>query len=796
MSVTPPESRNFQLSMRAIKQLAVAIVYFVLAQIVLTLSADNGVVTMVYPPSGLALAILLIGGKQYFWGIFLAAFSSNAMLNIPLLTALVIGTGNASSALCGAYLLTCYANINLKLCTLGDYLRLIFFGGAVSCSVAALTGSTSLLVFGVIDSAHYSENIQHWWMGDTLGIILITPLILVLWHRRNSPIKLSALLESLLLIALTFLIGQIIFLDWFQEQIGYVINQGYGMFLTITWIAIRLGTRGMVIVLIMVATQSFIGAVKGVGFFANDIVKTNLANYWFYTVTLSTVGMALATYVTQRNQTEKELQQYRLSLEHLVEERTAELNKAKEKAESANVAKSTFIATMSHELRTPLNAILGFSELMSEDEDITATQKKTLGIINRSGTHLLSMINAILDISKIEAGRLELTIQACDLLKLLQDISNMISVRTAEKHLSFRLEIVPDIKRYVEIDSGKLQQILINLLGNAVKFTQQGGVILRAYTQPLADNTKVMLNIEVIDSGMGIPKAQQVDLFKPFVQLVQSDANVKGTGLGLAISKSLVELLGGQISVSSIFEVGSTFKIELPVSITNAENIVVEEIYHAIESIAPNQPAWRLLVVDDNADNRLLLVSMLTGVGLQVQEAENGQEAINQFEQWQPHLIWMDMRMPIMDGYEATEKIRRLPNGNAVKIIAITASAFREQHNNIIKSGCDAVVHKPFQISEIFTTLTKVLGVKFIYNDMPISTTSPSLETTVTSLRKLPLALRQQLREAALALDTEEIDMVINEISRLAPDIAVNLHELASCYQFEQIIHLTEVVSH
>lgn len=794
MSVIPPESRNFQLSMLAIKQLAVAMLYFVLAQIVLTLSADNGVVTMVYPPSGLALAILLIGGKQYFWGIFLGAFSSNAMLNIPWLTALIIGTGNASSALCGAYLLTCYTNIDLKLCTLGDYLRLIFLGGAVSCSVAALTGSTSLLAFGVIDSAHYSENIQHWWMGDTLGVILVTPLILVLWHRRNSQITLSPLLESLLLIALTFLIGQIIFLDWFQDQIGHVINQGYWMFLIITWIAIRMGTRGMVIVLILIATQAFIGAVKGVGFFAHDIVKTNFANYWFYIVTLSTVGMALATYVTQRNRTERELQQYHLSLERLVEERTAELNRAKEKAESANIAKSTFIATMSHELRTPLNAILGFSELMSEDETITAAQKKTLGIINRSGAHLLSMINAVLDISKIEAGRMELTIQPCDLLKLFQDISNMISVRTAEKHLSFRLEIVADIKRYVEIDSGKLQQVLINLLGNAVKFTQQGGVILRAYTQALADDTRVMLNIEVIDSGMGIPKEQQLDLFKPFVQLVKTDANVKGTGLGLAISKSLVKLMGGQISVSSIFEIGSTFKIELPVSIANVENVVVEEAYHAIESIAPDQPAWRLLVVDDNADNRLLLVSMLTGVGFQVQEAENGQEAITLFEQWQPHLIWMDMRMPVMDGYEATEKIRQLPNGDAVKIVAITASAFKEQHDNIIKSGCDAVVHKPFQISEIFTTLTKVLGVKFIYNDIAIPMTSPDLKTGVPSLAQLPLTLRQQLREAALALDTEEIDRVIDEISHLTPDIAVNLHELAGCYQFEQIIQLTEVV--
>jgi CheY-like chemotaxis protein len=450
---------------------------------------------------------------------------------------------------------------------------------------------------------------------------------------------------------------------------------------------------------------------------------------------------------------------------------------------------------MSHELRTPLNAILGFSELMSEDDSITIAQKKTLGIINRSGAHLLSMINAVLDISKIEAGRLELTIQACDLIKLLQDISNMITARTAEKQLSFRLEIAADISRYVEIDSGKLQQILINLLGNAIKFTLQGGVILRAHTQPLADNANVMLSFEVIDSGIGIAKEQQAELFKPFVQLVQDRSNTKGTGLGLAISKSLVELMGGHISVNSIFDVGSTFKIELPVSVTHVNNVAIEEVYHPVESIAPNQPAWRLLIVDDNSDNRALLVTMLTSVGLQVREAENGLEAIKMFEQWQPHLIWMDMRMPIMDGYEATSKIRQLPHGDTVKIIAITASAFKEQHDKIIKAGCDAVVHKPFQVSEIFAVLTINLGVKFFYGDTHESSSSPNLETIVAILSNVPLTLRHQLREAALALDTEEIDIIIDKISQSAPDIAYSLHELAGNYQFEQIIHLTEEAS-
>ncbi len=528
----------------------------------------------------------------------------------------------------------------------------------------------------------------------------------------------------------------------------------------------------------------------------NTTFKMNRKDEW------ALIETALNKMVSELKSLYVRIENSKDNLEKTVSERTRELGitnekleLAKETSEAANQAKSMFLSNMSHELRTPLNAILGFARLMTRDLTIGKEQQQRISIISRSGNHLLTLINDILDIAKIESGRETLNELSFDLSVFIDEITDLFQSRIIEKGLFFTLEENDDLPRYVKSDKAKLRQVLINLLGNALKFTETGGLTLRVRSGALAKNIQT-LHFEVEDTGIGIDSEQLENIFDPFAQAGQVQTDSMGTGLGLSICKSFVELLGGEISVKSKPGSGSLFRVDLAVALAvTAEASGIEESGPVVIGLQPGQSTWRILVVEDDSENRQLLNSLLLQVGFNTRQAENGEEAVALFKQWQPHFIWMDIRMPVMDGYAATKKIRELPGGKEVKIVAVTAHSFNEHHEKILAAGCDGLVRKPFQEHEIFDTVAQHLGVEYLLGE---TAEAPAPEETIPltaeMLSKLPVEIIEELREAARALNRDAIFATLERIEPQSPSIASGLRSLLDNFQMGRIRALLDVV--
>jgi signal transduction histidine kinase/CheY-like chemotaxis protein len=775
--------------------LIIAMSYYVVSWLVLKKMSVPAFGTPVWPGTGFAVGFLLLWGRSRWFGVLLGALFANSIGMKIIILAFIGGVGTTIGSLITVTLILRFSRTNYPFNQVRDVVIFSFCSLFTGTIFQSLLGVITVCLAGYEPWNKYLQVTVSWWVGDAIGILVFAPPILT--FARNIPdIEAKSWLTREML-APVITLSIVSYFTFIQPQ-----PLEYLLLPPLFWSAFRFGGKITTVLVAIISTIAAIATSYRLGVFYDAALKSDsILLLQLFMGVISVTTMVMLAIVTENHQYRLNLKLANTELENRVFDRTRDLQESEAKAqqlatkaEAANQAKSAFIANMSHELRSPLNAVIGFSQLMLRANNLPPDQYENAGIIYRSGDYLLTLINHILDLSKIEAGKTTLNVQDFDLYRLLDDLEDMLHLRATEAGLELIFERNENVPRYICTDGVKLRQILINLLSNSIKFTSMGQINVYVFQGEKETIEDFNLHFWVRDTGVGIAPAELPKLFDAFTQAEAGREMQEGTGLGLAISRKFVQLMGGDISVESELGKGTTFQFYIQAKLGQETISNSAEERQRVLALAPGQPTYKILAVDDKPINRQLLIKLLQPLGFEMKEASDGQEAITIWDEWEPHLIWMDMRMPVMDGYEATKHIKSTTKGNATAVIALTASVLEEEKAIVLSAGCDDFLRKPFAENTIFDALAKHLGVRYIFAEKKSAPWDNAVETPLTSANLTCMSEEwiTQLYAAALEANTNLVLQLVAEIPETEINLIQSLTKLARQFEFEQLVDLAE----
>ncbi|MBW4587046.1 MASE1 domain-containing protein [Aetokthonos hydrillicola Thurmond2011] len=730
-------------------------IHFCLGKLSATIAFQDGTAP-IWPTTGIYLGTILVFGYRIWLPILLSELIANFLIFYPnnFISSIFISLIDLSDPLMMAVLINRFIGRRNLLERAQDVFKFVvlivpypLISSTVAIGILCLSGSTPWAEYG---------NVWRAWLTAVLaGTLIVTPVVLawLLKPKQEPRFQKQQIIEFALLLFALIVVSRIAFWGGFPVE--------YMMIPLLLWSAFRFGQRETTLLVIIISAIAVFGTARGFGSFAKESVYESLLLLQSFICVVALTTFVLSAVLNENRKARVKLKQAKDELEQRVEERTAELKAAKILADSASQAKSEFLANMSHELRTPLNGILGYAQILQRSQTLTQKEHKGIDIIYQCASHLLTLINDILDLSKIEAGKMELHPQDFPFPNFLQGVVEICRIRSQQKGIDFIYQPSQQIPRNIHADEKRLRQVLINLLGNAIKFTERGGVTFKVDVVGDRQQNLPRVRFEIADTGIGMTPQQLEKIFRPFEQVGSVEQQVEGTGLGLSISQKVVTLMNSTISVESQYNKGSVFWFEVELDETQ-EWTPVSKITPKSTIVSFQGETKRILVVDDRWENRSVVTNLLEPIGFEIFEAGNGEEGLKQATKFLPDLIITDLAMPVMDGLAMTQHLRQSKELQNVIIISSSASVFHMDRQKALDAGCNDFLPKPIQAQELLDKLQKHLQLIWIYEYE-----NQNVSTSVTEMVIPPATDLMALYQAAQRCDVANIQLETNRIKQL-----------------------------